>query len=77
MLVVDVVSDLRSGSHSLAWRRGDLYVMANAWWEPLDFRLHADGEWRVALSSSRDSGDLVDGSVHVAPRSTVVLQRVG
>ena len=34
--------DLEWTSHSIAWRRGDLYVMANAWWEPLTFAVQPD-----------------------------------
>ena len=66
---------LSENSHAIAWQRGDLYVMANSWWEPLRFRIGADGEWQVALSSSAQTAPLVDGTVEVGPRSTVVLQR--
>ncbi|MCU1368277.1 MAG: glgX [Ilumatobacteraceae bacterium] len=78
---VDASPDLAWTSHSIAWQRGDLYVIANAWWEPLGFTIHPDGdladgrEWRVALSSSAATGPLLDGVITVAPRSTVVLAR--
>jgi isoamylase len=74
---VDPEPDLGFGSHSIAWERGDLYAIANVWWEPLEFGVHADGEWTVALSSDPDIGpdDLVAGRITVPPRTTVVLTR--
>jgi glycogen operon protein len=72
---VDEAPDLGRTSHSLAWQRGDLYVMANAWWEPLTFRVWAEGEWDVALSSG-PVGVLSDGRFSVPPRTTAVLRRV-
>ena len=70
-------------SHSLAWCSGGLYVMANAWWEPLTFEVQEPGEWRVVLATAvaqaRAAG--VDagraGRYTLAPRSVVVLQRIG
>ncbi|MCU1391872.1 MAG: glgX [Ilumatobacteraceae bacterium] len=72
---VGATADLGWTSHSIAWQRGDLYVMANAWWEPLSFTVAASGQWQVALSSALTSGTLVDGTITLAPRSTVVLTR--
>jgi isoamylase len=72
---VDGEPDLSDASHSIAWQRGDLYVMANSWWEPLTFRVRADGDWHVALSSSASTGSFTDGTIQLAPRSTVVFQR--
>ena len=68
--------DLSSSSHSLAWSWGDLYVIANAWWEPLDFVVQASGRFEVALASSRVPSVIVDGFVTVPARSTVVLRRI-
>ncbi len=61
-------------SHSLAWSSNGLYVMANAWWEPLTFEIQEPGEWRTVVASApaRHRKRLVD----VAPRSVVVLQRI-
>ena len=67
--------DLGYHSHSIAWRRGDLYVMANAWWEPLTFELQADGEWSVALSTAAATSALDGRVITLAPRSSVVLRR--
>ncbi len=67
--------DLGFTSHSIAWQRGDLYVMANAWWEPLTFQVQADGSWYVAACSDSSGADLVENRITVAPRSTVVLAR--
>mgnify|MGYP000881496406 CR=1 FL=1 len=61
-------------SRSLAWCAGDLYVMVNAWWEPLTFGVHEPGDWRLALSTAPSDG--LDGAtVTVSPRSIVVLTR--
>lgn len=68
-------------SRSLAWASNGLYVMVNAWWEPLEFGLHEPGEWQVVLSSAPPVATTVDDgvlrSVTLAPRSTVVLRSVG
>ena len=61
--------DVGHESRSLAWCIGDLYVMVNAWWEPLEFEVHEPGEWDVALTSAPPAG------LTLAPRSTVVLRR--
>jgi isoamylase len=65
--------DFRYESRSLAWHSGALYVMANAWWEPLEFTVQQPGSWSVAVATSPDAPHLVDGTVVVAPRSMVVL----
>lgn len=89
---VDGPPDLSFESHSLAWLLSgasvgddDLYVMANAWWEPLRFHLPEPGPWwRIAdtsLPSPADVAELggevpVEGDRYfVAPRSLVVLLR--
>ncbi|MEO6124898.1 MAG: alpha-amylase family glycosyl hydrolase [Ilumatobacteraceae bacterium] len=72
---VDSAPDLGFSSHSIAWERGDLYIVANVWWEPLEFVIHATGEWTVALSSSAATGALDANRITVAPRSTAVLTR--
>jgi glycogen operon protein len=60
-------------SRSLAWQSGDLYVMVNAWWEPLTFVVQAPGEWTVAQSTAPPVD--TPAGVTVAPRSIVVLER--
>ena len=91
---VGAAPDLGYDSHSLAYcllgaTEGDvdLYVMINAWQEPLAFDVQdgAAGEWRVAIDTSRDAPDDIagadaDGPVaamrHVVqPHSIVVLVR--
>ena len=86
--------DLAWDSHSVAWclhgaaeGDDDLYVMVNAWQEPLAFEVQEGraGEWRVAIDTSRESpDDIVDASgrsplasarVVVEPRAIVVLVR--
>lgn len=86
--------DLGHDSRSVAWclhgaseGDDDLYVMANAWQEPLEFVVQEGrpGEWRVAIDTGREPPDdiAVPGterpveraSCTVAPHSIVVLVR--
>jgi glycogen operon protein len=60
-------------SRSLAWRSGDVYVMANSWWEPLEFQVADPVTWRMEVATSPDTVRRDDGTVVVAPRSMVVL----
>jgi len=55
-----------------------LYVMANMWWEPLEFAVQAAGPWRLAIDTATEDGfvdrpELVSESVTLGPRSIVVL----
>jgi isoamylase len=59
-------------SHSLAWCSGDLYVMVNAWWEPLTFGLHEPGTWKIALATAPPKGR---HERTLQPRSIVVWER--
>jgi hypothetical protein len=61
-------------SRSIAWNSGDLYVMVNAWWEPLTFEVQVPGPWRVAFSSSPLTKG-TRGTHTVAPRAILVLER--
>jgi glycogen operon protein len=69
--------DLGGHSRSIAWHLPGLYVMANMWWEPLDFEVQAPGQWKRTIDTSIESGfvepSLAASSVRVAPRSIVVL----
>jgi glycogen operon protein len=70
--------DLAPHSRSIAWHLPGLYVMANMWWEPLEFAVQAAGPWRVAIDTAADAGFVdattsVSGPITVAPRSVVVL----
>ena len=69
--------DLADHSRSIAWHVDGLYVMANMWWEPIDFTVQAPGPWRVAIDTTDECG-MVDRdatpTVTVGPRSIVVLQ---
>jgi isoamylase len=69
--------DLADHSRSIAWHVDGLYVMANMWWEPIDFTVQAPGPWRVAIDTTDERG-IVDRdatpTVTAGPRSIVVLQ---
>ncbi len=60
-------------SRSLAWSAGGLYVMANAWWEPVKFELQEPGSWVVALSTAGSTD--ASPPVTVAPRSMMVWRQ--
>jgi hypothetical protein len=77
---VDAMPDERHESRSLAWATDALYVMANMWWEPLTFRVHEPGPWRLELVTASEpatarSGEVFVGgdTVVVPPRSVTVL----
>jgi glycogen operon protein len=61
-------------SRSLAWCVGDLYVMVNAWWQPLTFEVQQPGPWTVALATA-DPDHPAELEYCVGPRSIVVLER--
>jgi glycogen operon protein len=79
--------DLNFSSHTLAYcLKGatvgdqDIYVMINAFWEPLDFTIQAGSNWKrvvdTMLASPDDIGDpilLASSGYRVGPRSVVVL----
>src|SRR4029079_2305454 len=65
-------------SRSIAWSAGGLYVMANAWWEPLHFQVGSPGLWEVAFSTSGSAIGLTAEEARVVvvpPRSITVLRR--
>jgi glycogen operon protein len=77
-------ADTGEGSRSLAWQVGDLYVIANAYWEQLAFAVQAPGRWvRVVDTALGPPDDIVEppdapvvaGTYDVAARSVVVLER--
>jgi isoamylase len=69
--------DCDGHSRSLAWHLPGLYVMANMWWEPLDFEVQAPGQWKRVIDTTNESGFVeatpVGSTVQVGPRSIVVL----
>lgn len=70
--------DLEHHSRSIAWHLPGVYVMANMWWESLDFQVQAPGEWFRAVDTTLESGfeplpTVVGNSVTIGPRSIVVL----
>ncbi|MFZ4719540.1 MAG: alpha-amylase family glycosyl hydrolase [Ilumatobacteraceae bacterium] len=65
--------DLGWDSHSLAWCAGDLYVMVNAWWEPLTFEVQQPGTWQLSLATA---GTKRKGKGWtLPPRTVVILER--
>lgn len=73
--------DVGFESRSIAWSVDGLYVMANMWWEPVEFEVQEPADWRVAIDTNLECSapaGIADGSaagahVTVAPRSIVVL----
>jgi glycogen operon protein len=79
--------DLGPHSRSLAWQVGDLYVMANSWWEPVRFHIQQRGPWARVVDTNLPAPEDVIGLdaaratapvyhyYDVGPRSVVVLHR--
>ena len=75
--------DLGHESRSVAWTVDGLYVMANMWWEPVDFTVQVPGDWRIVIDTGVEPADAADvgrgsaveSTVTVGPRSIVVLTR--
>jgi isoamylase len=62
-------ADTSDGSRSIAFATDHLYVMVNAWWEPLEFTVQEPGDWTFAIST-------IGGSTGpVPPRSIRILRR--
>ena len=60
-------------SHTIAWCASDLYVMVNAGWEPVAFRVQEPGKWTVALATAPANSE--SGKSLVGARSIVILTR--
>ena len=71
--------DLSFESRSIAWSVDGLYVMANMWWEPVEFAIQQPGEWWVVVDTTDPWSPAVGARAHetvtVGPRSIVVLER--
>jgi isoamylase len=76
--------DVGYESRSIAWAVDGLYVMANMWWEPVEFTVQKPGPWHLAIDTTSETGqpDEIDQSdravslgatIAVGPRSIVVL----
>lgn len=91
---VDGPPDTGADSHAFAYclhghsvRDDDIYVMVNAWWNPLNFQIQdeTDSLWSFVIDTGEDSpGDILDcdsykqltsSTVNVRERSIVVLIR--
>ncbi len=82
--------DQSHDSHSLAWyleggdiSDNDIYVMVNAWWQPLRFVIQEPGSWSRVVDTALPGGEDIVATeaalplgfpaYQVAPRSIVVL----
>jgi isoamylase len=64
-------------SRSVAWHLDGLYVMANMFWEPLEFTVQVPGDWYTVVDTASPTG-LVESApagdaVRVEGRSIVIL----
>ena len=82
--------DLDWHSHSLAYRlagerfaEGDIYVMINAYWQPLTFSIQEDRKWKRVIDTAEPTPEDIAGKqrpvtsreYQVAARSVVVLEQ--
>lgn len=73
--------DVGHESRSIAWAVDGLYLMANMWWEPVEFTVQVPGDWRIVIDTTSDvvhaleSAPPAGPAVTVGPRSIVVLGR--
>ena len=73
--------DLGAQSRTLAYRlhgESDLYVMINAFWEPVRFHIQERKDWKRIVDTSREGlleEPVSSGDYEVAARSVVVLER--
>jgi isoamylase len=76
--------DVGYESRSIAWAVDGLYVMANMWWEPVEFTVQRPGPWHLTIDTTSETGRPDDTSasdrtvalgetITVGPRSIVVL----
>lgn len=69
--------DISYESRTLAWSTGALYVIANLWWEPLEFTVQRPGPWDLAVTTAPDTRWSGPDTVMAAPRSVTVLVHQG
>jgi glycogen operon protein len=69
--------DVSFESRSIAWSVDGLYVMANMWWEPVEFTVREPGSWTISIDTADPTAAPVPVGerVVVGPRSVVVLER--
>jgi glycogen operon protein len=72
---VNLHPDTTHESRSLAWSAGDVYVIANMWFDDLLFQVHEPGPWVQVVCTAGRAPSPIGGSVTVAARSIVVLVR--
>ena len=73
--------DFDAESRTLAYclhGESDLYVMINAFWEPVRFHIQEGKDWKRMVDTSRhgiEEEALTSTNYEVVPRSVVVLER--
>jgi len=63
----------RSLAMEACWRGERVYLIANAYWEPLRFELPQDTAWLVRFDTFGEAGREVCGSIDAGPRSVLLL----
>ncbi|MGB9609662.1 MAG: glycogen debranching protein GlgX [Bryobacteraceae bacterium] len=64
----------RSLAMEACWRGERIFLILNAWWEPLAFELPADTAWQVRFDTQGADGRVVAGSIEAGPRSALLLE---
>lgn len=64
----------RSLAMEACWRNERIFLILNAWWEPLVFELPADTAWQVRFDTQGAGRRVVAGSVEAGPRSALLLE---
>jgi glycogen operon protein len=66
--------DSRALAVEYAWGPERIFVIANAYWEPLEFELPARAAWTVVVDTAGQRSGVASGSVRAEARSVVILE---
>lgn len=69
--------DSRSLAMEARWRGERIFLIANAYWEPLEFELPGDAGWEVRFDTWGGGSRQAAGRVRVGPRSAMLLEAAG
>lgn len=64
----------RSLAMEARWRSERILLIANAYWEPLEFELPADTAWLVRFDTAEGADRIVRGRITAGPRSVLLLE---